>query len=223
MNESFSSYEDELNTLFNKFSKIFSTFKTLSREQAEKAILDTNSLIKTGESLLEKMEQSVNSENENSNNNNQVDINVVNNKITNYKREFNKIVEKFKSMQDNYINKKAANALIDEIEVNNNNKELIDDENTNNICNNNKKEVKSELKNNNEIIIKNDNNNGNNIININNISGEKNEGNDGIGQNFPDEHFHVKNSGGKNTKKIMICIGVFVFVVIISIVLSLCI
>ena len=35
-------------------------------------------------------------------------------KIKNYKSEFNDIVNKFKVIQDNYINKKAKNALIDD-------------------------------------------------------------------------------------------------------------
>ena len=41
-----SSYEDQLNILLESLSKIISTFGTLSREQAEIAILDTASKIK---------------------------------------------------------------------------------------------------------------------------------------------------------------------------------
>ena len=52
-----SSYEDKLNILLESLSKIISTFGTLSREQAEIAILDTASKIKEGESIIEKLEQ----------------------------------------------------------------------------------------------------------------------------------------------------------------------
>ena len=52
-----SSYEDQLNILLESLSKIISTFGTLSREQAEIAILDTASKIKEGESIIEKLEQ----------------------------------------------------------------------------------------------------------------------------------------------------------------------
>ena len=52
-----SSYEDDLNMLLDKLSKTISTFNTLSREQAEIAILDTTSKIKEGESILCKLEE----------------------------------------------------------------------------------------------------------------------------------------------------------------------
>ena len=110
MNDS-SSYEDELNILLDRLSKIITTFNTLSREQAEIAILDTTSKIKEGESVIQKLEQEL----ENSQKNrSQEELHEEKQKIKNYKSEFNDIVNKFKIIQDNYINKKAKNALIDD-------------------------------------------------------------------------------------------------------------
>ena len=62
-----SSYEDELNILLDKLSKTISTFSTLSREQAESAILDTTSKIKEGESILQKIEQELEHDSKNRN------------------------------------------------------------------------------------------------------------------------------------------------------------
>ncbi len=106
-----SSYEDELNTLLDRLSKIISTFGTLSREQAEIAILDTTSKIKEGESIIQKLEEELEN---NSKNQSPEELHEEKQKIKNYKTEFNDIVNKFKVIQDNYINKKAKNALIDD-------------------------------------------------------------------------------------------------------------
>ena len=110
MNDS-SSYEDELNILLDRLSKIITTFNTLSREQAEIAILDTTSKIKEGESVIQKLEQELEN---NQKNRRQEELHEEKQKIKNYKSEFNDIVNKFKIIQDNYINKKAKNALIDD-------------------------------------------------------------------------------------------------------------
>ena len=110
MNDS-SSYEDELNILLDRLSKIITTFNTLSREQAEIAILDTTSKIKEGESVIQKLEQELEN---NQKNRSQEELHGEKQKIKNYKSEFNDIVNKFKIIQDNYINKKAKNALIDD-------------------------------------------------------------------------------------------------------------
>ena len=110
MNDS-SSYEDELNILLDRLSKIITTFNTLSREQAEIAILDTTSKIKEGESVIQKLEQELEN---NQKNRSQEELHEEKQKIKNYKSEFNDIVNKFKIIQDNYINKKAKNALIDD-------------------------------------------------------------------------------------------------------------
>ena len=106
-----SSYEDQLNTLLESLSKIISTFSTLSREQAEIAILDTASKIKEGESIIQKLEQELE---KNDKNRSQEELHEEKQKIKNYKTEFNNIDNKFKIIQDNYINKKEKNALIDE-------------------------------------------------------------------------------------------------------------
>ena len=106
-----SSYEDELNILLDRLSKIITTFNTLSREQAEIAILDTTSKIKEGESVIQKLEQELEN---NQKNRSQEELHEEKQKIKNYKSEFNDIVNKFKIIQDNYINKKAKNALIDD-------------------------------------------------------------------------------------------------------------
>ena len=110
MNDS-SSYEDELNILLDRLSKIITTFNTLSREQAEIAILDTTSKIKEGESVIQKLEQELEN---NQKNRSQEELHEEKQKIKNYKSEFNDIVNKFKIIQDNYINRKAKNALIDD-------------------------------------------------------------------------------------------------------------
>jgi len=106
-----SSYEDQLNTLLDRLSKIITTFGTLSREQAEIAILDTTNKIKEGESIIQKLEKELEND---SKNHSQEELHEEKQKIKNYKAEFNEIVNKFKLIQDNYINKKAKNALIDD-------------------------------------------------------------------------------------------------------------
>ena len=106
-----SSYEDQLNILLDRLSKIISTFGTLSREQAEIAILDTTSKIKEGESIIRKLEEELENDD---NKRSPEELHDERQKIKNYKTEFNDIVNKFKIIQNNYINKKAENALIDE-------------------------------------------------------------------------------------------------------------
>ena len=106
-----SSYEDQLNILLESLSKIISTFGTLSREQAEIAILDTASKIKEGESIIQKLEKELETDNKNLS---PEELHEEKQKIKNYKTEFNNIDNKFKIIQNNYINKKEKNALIDE-------------------------------------------------------------------------------------------------------------
>ena len=106
-----SSYEDQLNTLLESLSKIMSTFGTLSREQAEIAILDTASKIKEGESIIQKLEEELETDDKHLS---PEELHEEKQKIKNYKTEFNNIDNKFKIIQNNYINKKEKNALIDE-------------------------------------------------------------------------------------------------------------
>ena len=142
-----SSYEDDLNILLDKLSKTISTFNTLSREQAEIAILDTTSKIKDGESILSKLEEELKN---NTNNHSPEELIEERKKLKNYKTEFNNIVNKFKMIQDNYINKKTKYALIDE-EVKNKNIDLLsNEERKNNFGTNSKENFKSKNINGNE-------------------------------------------------------------------------
>ena len=110
MSEFFSSQEDELIILFDKLTKTISTFTTLSRELAEKAIIETNSKIKEGEEMIKKLENFVKN---NESNLNKEDMIELNKKINIYKSEFKNLVNKFNQTQSTYINKKAENALIE--------------------------------------------------------------------------------------------------------------
>ena len=101
--ENFSTYEDELITLLNKLSETIETFNTLSREQAENAILETNSKINNCKEILGKMEEYINDLKEEDEN----EKTELNKKLLNYKTEYNEILNKFKEIQDNYINKKT--------------------------------------------------------------------------------------------------------------------
>ena len=134
-----SSYEDELNILLDKLSKTISTFSTLSREQAESAILDTTSKIKEGESILQKIEQELEHD---SKNRNPEDLHEEKQKIKNYKTELNDLVNKFKIIQDNYIKKKENNALIDDEPKMKPSELLSNEENKNNFDINNEKSPK---------------------------------------------------------------------------------
>ena len=118
--DDFSKNEDEIITLLNKLSTTIDTFKTLSRDQAEKAILETNSKINNCKEILDKMEEYV------KNNEDEEDINKgeLSKKIQNYKNEYHEILNKFNEIQDSYINKKTENALLEK----DNDNELVDDD-----------------------------------------------------------------------------------------------
>ena len=199
-----SSYEDELNILLDRLSKTISTFNTLSREQAEKAILDTTSRIKEGESILSKLEGELEN---NTNNHSPEELLEERKKLKNYKTEFNNIVNKFNMIQDNYINKKTKYALIDE-EVKNKKIDLLSNE-----------ERKNNFQPNSKGNFKNKNNKGNesknehNVFenNIGNISGVNN------GQNIPDDAFDNFNKNRNKKKKRCLIIGLCVtFILIVT-------
>ena len=215
MSEFFSSQEDELNILFDKLSKTISTFSTLSRELAEKAIIETNSKIKEGEEMIEKLEDFVK---DNETNLNKDEILELNKKINNYKIEFNNLIHKFNQTQNTYINKKAENALIEDIEVSINNKktDLIDDE-TSKKDENKKKFGKKNFNTHKSNSIS---NNINNMVfekNIANISGV-NSGNN----NLPEEVFTaINNKSNKKRKKILCGVLVILSVVIITVIIYL--
>lgn len=113
MTDDFNSNEDKLIRIIDKLSKTISTFDTLSRVQAENAILETTSKINDCNNLLKSMEQNlINTSLD------EMSKHELNSKLTNYKTEYQKLVNKFKIIQDSYINKKAASALIDESQIN---------------------------------------------------------------------------------------------------------
>ena len=118
--DDFSKNEDEIITLLNKLSTTIDTFKTLSRDQAEKAILETNSKINNCKEILDKMEEYV------KNNEDEEEINKgeLSKKIQNYKSEYHEILNKFNEIQESYINKKTENALLEK----DNDNELVDDD-----------------------------------------------------------------------------------------------
>ena len=91
-----STYEDQLNILLDRLSKIISTFGTLSREQAEIAIIDTTSKIKEGQSIIEKLKQELENDTKNRS---PEELHEEKQKIKNYEIEFNEIVNKFKIIQ----------------------------------------------------------------------------------------------------------------------------
>ena len=117
--ENFTTYEEEIITILNKLSETIDTFNTLSREQAENAILETDIKIDNCKKILEKMEEYINKLK------NEDDEKIeLNKKLLNYKTEFSEILNKYKEIQENYINKKTENALMEE--------NLIDEDNNRN-------------------------------------------------------------------------------------------
>ena len=216
MSEFFSSQEDELIILFDKLTKTISTFTTLSRELAEKAIIETNSKIKEGEEMIKKLENFVKN---NESNLNKEDMIELNKKINIYKSEFKNLVNKFNQTQSTYINKKAENALIEDIEVSINNKktDLIEED-----INKKEEENNHNFGESNFNIQKRDSiiNNVNNMVfekNIGNISGV-NAGNN----NLAEEVFSSINiKSNKKRKKIFCAVLVILSVVIIAIVIYL--
>ena len=216
--EFFSSNEDELNFLINKLTKTISEFTTLSRELAEKAIIETNMKIKEGESIIEKMNNFINN---NDNNINKEDIIELNKKLNNYKNEFSNLANTFDITQKKYINKKAENALIYESNMSNKKNDLIDDDESKKNIEENKNYDKNKLK----IEVKerkNSINNENNLVfqkNIGDISKVEN-GENNI--NIPDEVFNsINNKANKKRKKIFCGILIILSIVFISVILFL--
>ena len=197
-----SSYEDELNILLDKLSKTISTFSTLSREQAESAILDTTSKIKEGESILQKIEQELEHD---SKNRNPEELHEEKQKIKNYKTELNDLVNKFKIIQDNYIKKKENNALIDDEPKMKPSELLSNEENKNNFDINNEKSPKI----NNNVINKNSEQN---IFeeNIGNISGVNKV------PTINDDTFFNFKRGRKRYKKI--CLIIWITLIIMGLI-----
>ena len=214
MAEYISAQEDELNILFDKLTKTITTFTTLSREQAEKAIIETNAKIKDGENILEKLENFIK---DNENKIPHEEIVEYNKKINNFKNDFKNIVNKFNVTQSTYINKKAETALIDDIEIsiNQNKTDLIDDDmSKKKVEDINKKEDPTFKIGN----IQNMSNNGNNLDfgkNIDNISGINNN-------TISDEVFRTMNlKSSKKKRKLYCALLIVLSVIIISFILIL--
>ena len=118
--DNFTTYEDDIITLLNKLSETIDTFNTLSKKQADNAILETNIKITSCKNILDKMEDYINklkTEDES-------EKTELNKKLLNYKTEYYELLNKFKEIQDNYINRKTESALMDE--------NLIDEEDNKN-------------------------------------------------------------------------------------------
>ena len=230
--EDFSKLEDDIIILLNKLSKTIDTFNTLSRDQAEKAILETNSNIKECKEIIDKMEEYI-KEHESDD---EIDKNELNKKILNYKTEYHEILNKYNSVQDNYINKKTENALmeedndkdlVDDDDKNKDNKkknkeELIVDGELNEKKNNNKRQINDKKEGNNnkdEISLINVNNNKDNILENNNNSQVLNYSLNPKINIETDEAFNQINKDYDIKKKKIVCICVaicvFIFLIII--------
>ena len=197
-----STYEDQLNILLDRLSKIISTFGTLSREQAEIAIIDTTSKIKEGQSIIEKLKQELENDTKNRS---PEELHEEKQKIKNYEIEFNEIVNKFKIIQDNYINKKTKNALIDD-EQNPKFPDLLSNEERKNNFEtkdypdqNNKKENDNGKKSEQNVF-------GNNIGNISGVNK--------IPNIKDDTFFNFKRSRSKYKKNCIIFLTVFTIIII---------
>ena len=202
-----SSYEDELNMILDKLSQTISTFNTLSREQAENAILDTTSKIKDGESILSKLEEELEN---NASSHSPEELLEERKKLKNYKTEFNDIVNKFKIIQDNYINKKTKNALIDEEPKSRNFELLSNEERKNNL------DEKSNDKFNNKNNKNDGNKNEQNVFenNIGNLSGVNSQ------PNISDDAFDNFNKNRYKKRKKCLIIGLCVtFILVVTFVI----
>ena len=196
----FSSYEEDLNIIIDQISRTINTFSTLSREQAENAIIETSNKIKSGQKIINDMENLVTSSNNNNHFDNDKDLNSedimgLNKKISKCKNEFNIILNKFNTTQNEYIKKKTANALIDDITVNNkiNPNKLIDNE---------EKMSKKEIKKENKIF----EGNVRNISNVNEIAVEK--------RGATDDVFNALNVTKEKKKRKMVIVTVIVVAII---------
>jgi len=249
--EDFTTYEDDIITLLNKLSETIETFNTLSREQAENAILETNIKISSCKEILGKMEQYIN----NLNDEEEIEKAELNKKLLNYRSEYNEILNKYNEIQDNYINKKAENALMEDQNISN----LVDEEENNKKSINrasgagdpyavdgelndsgkkfnkeNKKEMENnEINNSNKLRNKNENNKNENDITLisayNNDKSMLDHNNSniiGYGLNpnkEKEEAFHEINRDydKKKKKTILICICICIFIFLMIVLIAL--
>lgn len=250
MSDDFSSYEDELNVLLDKLSKTILTFGTLSREQAENAILETTNKMNDCDVLLKRMESYIKDyEGENEG---KIEKHELGNKLTKYKTEYFNLVNKFKNIQDIYINRKTESALIDELESSGTGTKksiLVENEQKSQIANNTYKQKNQEkivfsVENEKDIKVNFNNyvnqNTKNADISVNNINNteqnltagfqqNRNIFNQGIekkispnnislrlNQSDNEETFNNLNKT-HNTKKLKICFGITILVIILII------
>jgi hypothetical protein len=236
--EDFSKYEDDIIIIFNKLSTTIDTLNTLSRDQAEKAILETNLKINNCKEILDKMEQYLKEEEDGE------DINKteLNKKLLNYKTEYQELLNKFNDIQENYISRKTENALlekendknlIDEDENKNKDKKnkkgeqfIIDGELDEKIKKNNNNEQLKEIENKKDKNINNNKNdvtlisvsNNNNILDHNNSQVLNYSLNPKVNMEN-DEAFNqiTKDYNIKKRKTVLICVAIclFIFVIII--------
>ena len=244
--DDFSKYEDEIITLLNKLSSTIDAFNTLSRDQAEKAILETNLKINNCKEILDKMESYVKDIEDNDEEINKAELNK---KIFNYKSEYHEILNKFNEIQDNYINKKTESALlekeneenlVDEEEDRNKNKNkdkknkmtekfIVDGELSDNTKKD--KENKKEIEKKKDMVYKKDEislisvtNNNQNILGHNNTQALKYSLNPKL-HDESDEAFNQinKDYDSKKKKTVLICVAICVlifFIIILSATLS---
>ena len=193
----FISNEESINIILNRISQTITDFKTLSREQAEKAILDTTNKIKECQKIISNMENNLNKENKT-----QEEKIEIKKKITKYKRELNLMENKFNITQNSYINKKTANALIDD---NINQQDLIDEDPKKNNEKINKENNKNDMDN---IIVEKIENNvfDKNIRNISNIASDKPR----------DEVFRSLNVVKIHKKKKILTLAIILLLIIIT-------
>ena len=172
MSEIFLQNEDNLNSILVNFKNLLKSFATLSRDKIENTLLNANSMIKEGENNLRIMEEEIN----------KLGIQQqFNNKLKNYKLEFQNLQNKFQESQEEYINHKANNAISlgrneNTEELNNQNNELIS--NNENINNKNKSIQESNISDIfNKVQIQNDSNLHKRFDNDNNVNADDNNSN----------------------------------------------
>ena len=241
--EDFSKYEDDIIILFNKLSTTIDTFNTLSRDQAEKAILETNLKINNCKEILDKMEQYLKEEEDGE----EINKTELNKKLLNYKTEYQEILNKFNEIQENYISRKTENALLEK----ENDKNLIDEDDNKNKDKKNKKgeqfiidgeldeKIKKKTNNNNNEQLKeienkkdkNINNNNKNDVTLISVSNNNNnilDHNNSQVLNYSlnpkvnmenDEAFNqiTKDYNIKKRKTVLICVAICVFIFVIII------
>ena len=210
-----SSYEDKLKSIIVKLTNTMLTFDTLPREQAEVAILDTTNKIKEGNSYINKMEIEINTTNENDLiARTPEEINEIIRKINNYKLEFSIIVQKFKIIQDKYINQQTEFA--DDIATPSRDI-LIEDEIKNNMKNGNDMGKENKVENNNTP--QHHDASDENLQNTQNTVFENNTGNvNGLNQNNIIVDYTFNNFKitiiNKKRKFILLLIGIIILIVI---------